>query len=132
MSPSPPLFDLSSFSLGNALEGTLPAFVPGITYVDLRDNHISGSIPPNFPSGVTWLGLSNNKLSGGLSAQVTVNMEVLYLDNNNMSGPLTVTAFQSLRSIRIENNRFTGDFPFLTSAYLVEAANNRYPSTPKF
>lgn len=85
--------------------------------LDLSNNEISGSIPPEIGNltNLTILNLSNNNISGSIPPEVgkLENLTNLDLGNNNISGniPAEVGNLSHLTSLNLGSNDLTGSVP---------------------
>ena len=88
-----------------------------LTTLDLHDNQLSGSLPPELGnlSRLWSLDLFNNQLSGSIPPQLhnMSYLEHLHLDGNLLSGfiPPELGNFSSLRVLTISNNQLSGSIP---------------------
>ncbi|TXG55223.1 hypothetical protein EZV62_020479 [Acer yangbiense] len=129
---------LNGANLGGELGDSLSEFA-SITVLDLSNNHIGGSIPPNLPVTLKNLFLSANQFSGSIPSSVatltlltdmSMNNNLLSgeipnafesltglinldLSTNNLSGqlPPTLENLSLLTTLNIENNLFSGTIP---------------------
>ena len=120
----------------------------GLTYLNVKTNNLSGTIPPlgaltklvnlglgnNELSGTvpSWLGslaeltvlsLGDNKLSGTIhSLQYPDKLATLILENNMLSGPLPDDSVlpDTIRVLKLAGNVFTGAIPDLATDTLEE------------
>ncbi|KAG0484609.1 hypothetical protein HPP92_008688 [Vanilla planifolia] len=92
---------------------------PGLKYLDLSSNAISGEISPEVLDGcahLSVLNLSSNHLSGSLSDILPscLTVEDINLSNNNFSGEIpeeTLTQMAHLRVLQLSFNNITGKIP---------------------
>lgn len=82
--------------------------------MDLRNNVITGTLPPSMPSSLRYLSLSNNKMWGPLNGLESLS-ELTFLDlsMNEFSGPIPGPLFftQSLSSLFLQRNNLSGGIP---------------------
>ncbi|XP_040366479.1 probable leucine-rich repeat receptor-like serine/threonine-protein kinase At3g14840 isoform X3 [Rosa chinensis] len=119
---------------------SFPGNVCHVQTINLMQNYLSGSIPPEWGSTkLEFLVLSVNNLSGPIPAYLgnittlralalesnlfsgtippemgrLINMEVLYLRANNLTGqlPVALTNMTKLKTLWIGSNNFTGKIP---------------------
>ncbi|KAK3445019.1 hypothetical protein EUGRSUZ_A00539, partial [Eucalyptus grandis] len=85
-----------------------------LTYLDLFDNSLTGSIPPFGASrNLTEIDLSYNALTGLITSvgrEDLLNLELLYLRYNSLEGDIPPTLFTlpRLERISLSRNRFNG------------------------
>jgi hypothetical protein len=87
-----------------------------LTYLNLENNQISGSIPPlSNLTDLTSLFLGNNALTGGFpsSLQNLTSVTHIGLNTNQLSGtiPTFIGSMSALLYLTLENNQFTGEIP---------------------
>jgi Leucine-rich repeat (LRR) protein len=88
-----------------------------VTYIDLRRNNLSGSIPSSFGdlNKLEILFMEENDLSGNIPAGIgnMVNLVYLRLANNRLSGniPASLGNLVKLTSLELNNNQLTGNIP---------------------
>ena len=88
-----------------------------VTRMDLRNNNLSGSLPPELGrlSGLTWLVLGGNRLSGEVPPELgnLVRLETLSLWDNRLSGeiPVELGDLPNLRELYLWGNQLTGQIP---------------------
>ncbi|KAK1282339.1 hypothetical protein QJS10_CPB22g01059 [Acorus calamus] len=100
----------------NLFEGPLPNLSNGVELLDLSDNRISGSIPPNIGKVspyLIFLSLSGNSLSGLIppsSIGEMQSLQVLDLSNNNLTGPIPTNLYNCsfLKALDLGHNNLTG------------------------
>ena len=119
---------------GNGLEGTIPAELGGLDYLEwlnLRGNSLTGAIPPEL-GGLTsliWMDLSGNELTGAIRTELgdLRNLTRLYLSGNDLgyprgeghptghtfSGeiPAELSNLFNLRVLDLSNNHLVGNIP---------------------
>ncbi len=88
-----------------------------VTALDLRNNNLSGELPPGLAdlSGLTSLNLSENNLSGVIPVELgqLTGLEYLNLFNNNLSGaiPVELGLLSNLAHMEIADNNLSGVIP---------------------
>ncbi|XP_026459637.1 LRR receptor-like serine/threonine-protein kinase RCH1 [Papaver somniferum] len=133
---------------GNELSGSIPFILcqtkPGFTfisYIDLSNNKLSGTIPSNIGHcrRLSALKLGNNNLTGKVpdELKLTKSMSFLQLNNNYLDGtPLNlISEFHELKFLNLANNNFRGGIPTTLGSlkylrFLSLSSNNfkvRYP-----
>uniref|UniRef100_A0A2N9F9Q1 non-specific serine/threonine protein kinase n=1 Tax=Fagus sylvatica TaxID=28930 RepID=A0A2N9F9Q1_FAGSY len=105
----------------SGLKGTLHEFpfssFPNLAAIDLYENELFGTIPPQFSnlSKLIYLDLSYNKLSGEIPPQIgqLTNIEVLHLVNNQFNGsiPRELGKLKSLTELALFTNALEGPIP---------------------
>ncbi|KAM4085111.1 hypothetical protein ACJW30_10G002100 [Castanea mollissima] len=113
------IIDVSS----NHFEGPLPCISSNLSFLDLSNNSLSGSIfhflcyKMKEPKNMEFLNLGKNLLSGNISNcwMKWQRLVALNLGNNNFSGsiPASIGSLINLRSLHLSNNSFSGKFPSL-------------------
>ncbi|KAF3450293.1 hypothetical protein FNV43_RR06373 [Rhamnella rubrinervis] len=106
------LLDLSN----NQFEGNLTRMVKwgNIEFLDLSQNHLTGSIPEVAPQflRLNHLNISRNSLSGSLPKVVMQypKLRVLDLSSNQLGGPVLadLLTMPTLQELHLDNNLFTG------------------------
>jgi len=116
---SPNLFRLRLGS--NQLSGNIPsdAFVGvhNLTYLELDNNILTGSIPAELGScrSLTLLNLAQNQLSGVLPQELgnLTNLHVLQLQYNNLNGtiPTQIGQLSKLLTLNLSSNSLGGSIP---------------------
>ncbi|KAL2335035.1 hypothetical protein Fmac_016248 [Flemingia macrophylla] len=116
---SPSLFRLRFGS--NQLSGNIPsdgfATVQNLTYLELDDNELNGSIPAGLGScrNLTLLNLAQNHLSGELPPQLgdLGNLHVLQLQLNKLNGtiPTKIGQLKKLITLNLSSNSLSGSIP---------------------
>ena len=110
-----------------------------VVTLDLSNNNLSGSIPPQVGglAALQVLNLSNNNLSGSIPPQVgdLTALNHLDLSANKLSDSIpALNSLTALRVLDLSNNDLTGSTPDLTSltelTHLDLNANNLTGSTP--
>ncbi|XP_076951622.1 protein STRUBBELIG-RECEPTOR FAMILY 3-like [Bidens hawaiensis] len=105
---------LNNASLGGELSDNLGAFA-SIIQIDLSNNHIGGSIPPNLPLTLKTLFLSGNQLMGSIPESLSMlgQLTDLSLNNNHLSGVIP-DSFQQLKgliNLDLSINNLSGPLP---------------------
>ncbi|KAL4634630.1 hypothetical protein ACB092_04G214000 [Castanea dentata] len=112
-----PVLDMSS----NRFKGLLPFISSNLTFLDLSNNSLSGSISHflcykmNEPKNMQFLNLGKNLLLGKLSNcwMMWKNLYALNLGKNNFTGsiPTSIGSLVSLSYLHLDNNRFSRKLP---------------------
>ena len=113
--------------LHNAITGPLPdlwfsndtTHTPGLFKLDLEDNQLTGTIPPNLWShgNMRFVYLDNNKLSGpvfnGRDDPMSTYLEEVWIYNNTLTGflPSWLFAHEFLKVFWADGNQFSGSLP---------------------
>ncbi|KAK9193063.1 hypothetical protein WN944_003759 [Citrus x changshan-huyou] len=90
---------------------------PNLQYLNLGNNNLSGSIPPQIGSlsNLKYLNLRWNNLTGTIPKEIGSlrNLEVLYLSNNNLNGiiPKEIGSLRNLEVLYISSNNLNGTIP---------------------
>ena len=101
----------------NRLKGTLPAtFSPFTVEIELGGNSLTGSIPESWGTtmpGLDYILLQENTLTGSLPSTLAQlsNLHDLFLYSNLLTGPLLATFPSSISTIFFDSNAFTGSIP---------------------
>jgi len=90
-----------------------------VTEIDLRDNNVRGTLPPELAllaGSLTQLNLGRNELEGDFPVEIArglTNLEILLLDTNEISGrlPEELGQMTNLRQLHLQYNDFTGPVP---------------------
>ena len=88
-----------------------------VTNLRLRENNLSGSIPPELGglSELTELDLHPNNLTGGIPVELgqLSNLNLLWLSHNSLTGGIPVELGQlgNLVELNLDNNQLTGTIP---------------------
>ena len=88
-----------------------------VTGLNLKENGLSGSIPPQLAdlSNLELLRLDDNQLTGRIPPQLgrLSNLERLLLDNNGLEGhiPAELAQLSNLEWLYLHNNELTGNIP---------------------
>ena len=88
-----------------------------VTVLDLRDNRLSGELPPELGNlrNLRELILRDNQLSGAIPPELgnLANLEVLSLVGNRLSGPIPreFGELTGLRELRMRGNGLSGEIP---------------------
>ncbi|XP_030929427.1 receptor-like protein EIX2 [Quercus lobata] len=114
-----PIIDVSS----NNFTGPLPCISSNVSFLDLSNNLLSGSISHflcykmNEPKSMEFLNLGKNLLSGKISNcwMKWQRLFVLNLGINNFTGkiPTSIGSLSNLKSLHLYNNKFSGKLLFL-------------------
>ncbi|KAE8698596.1 hypothetical protein F3Y22_tig00110597pilonHSYRG00470 [Hibiscus syriacus] len=105
-----------------------------LSYLDLSDNKLFGSIPSSVSSlrNLQSLILKSNSFSGSIPDSVAAlkSLEFLDLSHNSLSGPLpkTLNSLSSLRRLDMSYNKLTGFLPKLPPNLLELALKGNYLS----
>eukprot|EP00300_Choanocystis_sp_HF-7_P013121 c18164_g1_i1.p1 GENE.c18164_g1_i1~~c18164_g1_i1.p1 ORF type:complete len:1118 (-),score=246.16 c18164_g1_i1:82-3255(-) len=104
------------------MTGSIPTFrnVTELKYLNLADNRVTGSIPPDVNSltGLEVLDLTNNALSGDVPNLNTLgNLRILKVGNNQLTALPSLLSLHSLESLEAQSNalRRIDDFRDLSS-----------------
>ncbi|CAN6711049.1 unnamed protein product [Malus baccata var. baccata] len=120
----------------NQIEGRILATLSHVSYLDLSNNNISGSIAFLCVSATThlsFLNLSYNNLSGELPECFTHlgNLGMLDLSSNALSGkiPSTIGSLFGIETLKLRSNEFVGELPLslknCTSLMVLDLADNQ-------
>jgi len=101
------------------------------TYIlDLNDNQLTGSIPPEIGNltNLTWLYLSNNQLTEEIPLEIGNLNNLIYLDlfNNQLTGEIPENIcdlninWSSSSSFRLYNNQLCPPYPSCVEDYVGE------------
>ena len=106
-----------------------------VTYLGLRENNLTGSIPPHLGrlSELTQLFLDMNQLKGGIPPELgqLSNLELMLLGNNELTGhiPLELIKLRNLLWLFVEDNQLSGSIPpelgNMTSLEILNLGGNR-------
>jgi hypothetical protein len=110
-----------------------------VTYLDLQQNGLSGTIPADLADlvGLQYLNLSGNTLTGSIPSQLgTIStLRGLFLNNNSLSGsiPSALGSLSVLENLEAEDNSLTGTLPSqlgsLTQLRRLRLARNQLTGT---
>ncbi|XP_073061438.1 protein STRUBBELIG-RECEPTOR FAMILY 3-like isoform X2 [Primulina eburnea] len=105
---------LPGANLGGELGNDLGSFA-SIMVIDLSNNHIGGSIPPNLPITLKSFFLSDNQITGNVPDTLSIlgQLTDLSLNNNQLSGSIP-DAFEQLKELinmDLSGNSFVGQLP---------------------
>ncbi|CAI9778137.1 unnamed protein product [Fraxinus pennsylvanica] len=106
---------------GNSLNGTLPGESLGslgeLMYLELENNNLTGSIPPEIGkcTNLALLNLAGNGLTGPLPPSLgnLTNLQVLNLQSNHFVGeiPTQITMLHRLQRLKLSRNSLNGSIP---------------------
>ncbi|XWS19169.1 hypothetical protein CRYUN_Cryun32bG0108900 [Craigia yunnanensis] len=104
---------------GMDLGGRLPSSIglPSLQHLELQENHIFGSIPPEIGNltNITMLNLTSNFLNGTIPEEVSLllMLERLSLSHNFFSIriPVALGKLPHLGLLDLSNNKFSGEIP---------------------
>jgi hypothetical protein len=106
----------------NALEGTIPSEMAGLTsllLLDLSKNSVTGTLPSQLAqmSTLTDLFLRENKLVGTIPTDFGnfASMRLLHLGQNQLNGniPNTLKHIVNLKALALDKNQLSGSIPDL-------------------
>ncbi|KAK9116794.1 hypothetical protein Sjap_015741 [Stephania japonica] len=109
--------DLHSTSLKGNLENFNFFTFPDLVGLDLGDNYLGGSIPPQISNltKLTILDLSKNLLTGSIPTTIgnMLNLSQLHLSSNQLVGslPQSIGQLKSLFSLDLSSNQLVGSLP---------------------
>ena len=104
----------------NALSGSIPpelGSLSSLTHLYLFANHLGGSIPPELEnlSSLRLLDLGSNYLSGGIQPELgnLSSLQFLWLSGNQLSGviPAELGNLSILRQLNLGRNQLSGSIP---------------------
>ena len=122
----------------NLLSGSIPPELANsstLRSLVLSNNQLSGSIPPGFGnlSNLESLNLSNNQLIGTIPPEIgNLNiLQNLVLSNNQLSGsiPPELSNMSTLLGLYLAGNQLTGSIPPLNNFQILHLENNRLSGT---
>ncbi|XP_030929682.1 receptor-like protein EIX2 [Quercus lobata] len=130
------MIDMSS----NSFKGSLPLISSNVSFLDLSNNLLSGSIShflcykKNEPKQMELLNLGKNLLSGNISYcwENWQKLLVLSLGNNNFNGsiPTSIEHLSLLKSLHLSNNKISGKLlHFLkncTDLEIIDISENKF------
>ncbi|CAH8278159.1 unnamed protein product [Arabidopsis lyrata] len=86
-----------------------------LTSLTISNSNLSGFIPKSFHSNLTYIDLSNNSLKGSIRISITrlTNLKSLNLSHNSLSGqiPNKIKNLIFLKNLSLASNRLTGTIP---------------------
>ncbi|KAH6761922.1 hypothetical protein C2S52_019355 [Perilla frutescens var. hirtella] len=93
----------------NKLQGELPPLPGSAVYVDYSNNYFDKSIPNDgnlFIPGLVFLSLANNSLSGSIPNFIcnSTNLQVLDLSFNNLSGSIPPCLLANIEGLQVLNH----------------------------
>ncbi|XP_054799454.1 leucine-rich repeat receptor-like serine/threonine-protein kinase BAM2 [Prosopis cineraria] len=98
----------------NSISGELSPISSQLLHLDLKNNVLTGPLPPSLPSSLRYLSLSNNRMWGPLNGLATLT-ELTFLDlsMNQFSGTIPGPLFfiPSLSSLFLQRNNLSGGIP---------------------
>ena len=119
--PSSMMANLSSLEIFRAFENQITGHIPNmsssISFVDLRNNQLSGEIPQSITKmkSLRGLDLSSNNLSGIIPIHIgkLTKLFGLSLSNNKLNGliPDSIGNLSQLQELGLSNNQFTSSIP---------------------
>ncbi|XP_039812629.1 receptor-like protein kinase HSL1 [Panicum virgatum] len=118
----------------NELTGGIPEGLcagGNFQYLTAKGNRLNGSIPAGLASCATLgtLSLDNNQLSGDVPEALWTATQLYFvtLQSNRLTGSLPATGYLNLTALHIGNNQFGGNIPAAAAALKVfTAENNRF------
>ncbi|XWS13922.1 hypothetical protein CRYUN_Cryun36dG0080400 [Craigia yunnanensis] len=131
----------------NQFSGQLPQVSSNVSFLDLSNNSLSGSLFPLWCSklkeamGTVFLNLGENFLSGEIPDcwMNWLNLVILKLDNNRLTGsiPSSMGTQHSLLSLHLQKNHLSGQIPLslknCTNLVLLDfGENDFYGHIPKW
>ncbi|KAF8023748.1 hypothetical protein BT93_F1057 [Corymbia citriodora subsp. variegata] len=132
------IIDLSNNSLAGSLPQCSTNFSTILLVLNLRINHLEGTIPQNFPSrsGLMTLDLSRNRFEGTLPQSLVKcrYLEVLDLSHNQIEDtfPRWLGTFRELKVLILRSNNFKGllDIPkgdhLFPKLHILDLSNNSF------
>jgi len=104
--------------------------VENTTELDLYNNQLTGSIPPEIGNltNLTYLNLGNNQLTGSIPSEIgnLTNLTSLSLMINQLTGsiPPEIGNLTNLTGLGIHDNQLTGDIPNIICDLDIEWSSN--------
>ncbi|KAG2242493.1 hypothetical protein Bca52824_095664 [Brassica carinata] len=132
------MHDVVSLTISHAnLSGNIPkTFHSNLTFIDLSDNLIKGSIPTSITllSSLKALNLSSNSISGEIPDSIgdLISLKNLSLSSNKLSGPIpdSISSIPELTHLDLSGNQLNGTVPrFISkmkSLKYLNLANNAF------
>ncbi|XP_013656029.2 receptor-like protein 51 [Brassica napus] len=129
---------IASLTISHAnLSGNIPKSLhSNLTFIDLSDNLIKGSIPTSITqlSNLKSLNLSSNSISGEIPDSIgdLISLKNLSLSSNKLSGPIpdSISSLPDLTHLDLSGNQLNGTVPrFITkmkSLKHLNLANNNF------
>ncbi|ESQ55514.1 hypothetical protein EUTSA_v10025247mg [Eutrema salsugineum] len=113
------MHDIVSLTISHAnLSGSIPkSFHSNLTFIDLSDNLIKGSIPTSITllSNLKSLNLSQNSISGEIPDGIgdLISLKNLSLASNKLSGPIpvSISSIPDLTHLDLSGNQLNGTVP---------------------
>lgn len=90
-----------------------------LAWLDLNQNHLSGTIPTSLPAYLGYLNLTGNELTGSIpDLTAFTNLRTLELSDNQLSGFIPTPLPATLSTLRLGYNHLTGAIPISLPANL--------------
>ncbi|XP_034212699.1 receptor-like protein EIX2 [Prunus dulcis] len=130
------LLDLQSNLFSGPIPSNLDQLMPGLTDLDVSENHLNGTIPLSICNvkGMMTISLRHNQLFGEFPQRWSLGSGIFSIDvsHNNLSGniPSSVDIPSSLEHFKVNNNNFGGEIPFslqnCTGLIILNLAHNKF------